>query len=228
MIQDYIESYSAEPEKLLAFLNREGDTKLAQAVDNEWKRRILKAHKDNKREVPLKQNGEKDRAAIYRLYGSTLVGLVIASAYVFAFQLGDGDIVYVDNNGIDRVLQADKILGTETHSLSKIDSWKRAITALRRRNVEDCLPCMFMLSTDGFSNSYRSEQEYEKTCVQYFEMVKQHGASAVNASLKGWLSETSALGCGDDITVLITFFSEGLTPNEGKSCGIPGGANAHE
>ena len=39
-------------------------------------------------------------------------------------------------------------------------------------------------------------------------MIQQYGADAVAANLKSWLSETSAMGCGDDITVLIAYFSD--------------------
>jgi len=228
VISEYIESYSGESERLLTFLNREGDTKIAQAIDAEWKRRVLKAHKDKKREVPLDANGEKDKVAIYRLYGSTLVGLVITTTYVFAFQLGDGDITYVDDSGIDKVLQSDKILGTETHSLCKPDSWKRAITAVRRRDIESSIPCMFMLSTDGFSNSYKSEQEFEKTCIEYFEMIKQYGVSAVEASLSSWLAETSELGCGDDITVLIAHYAASSESGEAQHTDVPEGESVNE
>lgn len=56
-----------------------------------------------------------------------------------------------------------------------------------------------MLSTDGFANSYKNEAEFKKTCQDYYDMIKQHGPSAVDANLKAWLEETSELGCGDDI-----------------------------
>ena len=49
---------------------------------------------------------------------------------------------------------------------------------------------------------------YIITCVDYFAMIQQYGADAVAANLKSWLSETSAMGCGDDITVLIAYFSD--------------------
>ena len=199
-------NYIGEPEKLLTYLNREGETKIAQAIDSEWKRRVLKAHTDNKRGMPGIDNKVKQKAEIYKQYGTTLVGLMITPSFLFAFQLGDGDISYVDNNGFALVLQSDKILGTETHSLSRLDSWKRAITLVCRRDDSAPLPCLFMLSTDGLSNSYTNEQEFQKTCVDYFEMIKEHGAEAVDANLKKWLSETSEMGCGDDITLLMTYF----------------------
>ena len=53
--------------------------------------------------------------------------------------------------------------------------------------------------------------EFQKTCVDYFAMIQQYGADAVAANLKSWLSETSAMGCGDDITVLIAYFSDDAT-----------------
>ena len=172
---------------------------------------VLKVHTNQKREVLLTEDGEKNKAEIYKQYGSTLVGLMITPIFVFAFQLGDGDISYVDQNGLDHLLEDEKILGVETHSLSKIDSWKKVVSAVRRRDEADGLPYMLMLSTDGFANSYKNADEFQKTCVDYFAMIQQYGADAVAANLKSWLSETSAMGCGDDITVLIAYFSDDAT-----------------
>ena len=208
VMKNFYNSYADDTEMLLTYLNREGDTKVAQAVDSEWKRRILKVHADRKREVPLNKDGEKDKPEIYKLYGSTLVGLMITPTFLFAFQIGDGDITYVDDGGVDQVLQSDKILGTETHSLCKVDSWKKAISVVRRRNADEILPALFMLSTDGFSNSYKNEQEFIKTCTEYYEMIKEHGANVIDANLKTWLSETSEMGCGDDITVLMAYYAK--------------------
>ena len=210
-MDEFHASYAENLEMLLTYLNREGDTKVAQAVDAEWKRRVLKVHTNQKREVLLTEDGEKNKAEIYKQYGSTLVGLMITPIFVFAFQLGDGDISYVDQNGLDHLLEDEKILGVETHSLSKIDSWKKVVSAVRRRDEADGLPYMLMLSTDGFANSYKNADEFQKTCVDYFAMIQQYGADAVAANLKSWLSETSAMGCGDDITVLIANFSDDAT-----------------
>lgn len=86
VMKNFYDSYAEDTEMLLTYLNREGDTKVAQAVDSEWKRRILKVHADRKREVPLNKDGEKDKPEIYKLYGSTLVGLMITPTFLFAFQ----------------------------------------------------------------------------------------------------------------------------------------------
>lgn len=198
--------YAGEHEMLLTYLNREGDTRVAQAIDKEWKRRIYERHRDNKRPMPETEDKNKKLLEIYKQYGTTLLGLMITPTFYFAFQLGDGDISYVDNYGFQRVIEGDKILGIETHSLSKEDSWRKAITSVRRRNATECLPAVYMMSTDGFSNSFLDEKEYQKTCVEYFDMLKEHGPKVIAANLREWLNETSAMGCGDDITVGFAFF----------------------
>ena len=100
-----------------------------------------------------------------------------------------------------------EILGTETHSLSKPDAWRKAVASVRRREMESEEPYMYILSTDGFANSYTSDEEYQKTCKDYLQMIQEHGAETVQANLKNWLTETSELGCGDDITVVMVYFT---------------------
>ncbi|MDE6662778.1 MAG: protein phosphatase 2C domain-containing protein [Lachnospiraceae bacterium] len=200
---DYLETYAGQPELLLTFLKREGDTKVAQAIDAEWKRRILKIHSKYKREII------PDKEAIYRMYGTTLIGLVITKEFIFAFQLGDGDIVKVSEMGVQNIIEADKILGIETHSLSKSEAWKKAITFIKKQEGNEPLPVMYMLSSDGMANSYKNDDEFKKTCSDYFDLLKEHGAKAVSDNLKAWLSETSELGCGDDITALFAYFEKG-------------------
>ena len=109
------------------------------------------------------------------------------------------------------ILNADNIflkIGTETHSLSKPDAWRKAVASLRRKNIEDDTPYLYMLSTDGFVNSYASDEEFKKTCREYFNMIGQHGFEAVKYNLAKWLKETSEYGCGDDVTVVMAYFSE--------------------
>lgn len=206
VMEGYLNSFSDTPDMLLTILNREGDTKVAQNIDAEWKRRVLKAHSNNKREIPTNDLGIKLKEKVFSQYGTTLVGLVITPNFLFALQIGDGDISYVSASGTDLVLKTDKILGTETHSLCKVDSWEKAVSVVRRIDIENDLPCLFMLSTDGFSNSYKNESEFEKTCIDYYTMIQQHGTDAVQESLKQWLTETSEMGCGDDITLLMACF----------------------
>lgn len=208
ILGDYLDTYASEPELLLTFLKREGDTKVAQAIDAEWKRRILKIHSKCKREIILDAEHNKDKEAIYKMYGSTLIGLVITKEFLFAFQLGDGDIVKVSEMGVQNIIEADKIMGTETHSLSKAQAWKKAITFIKKQEENEGLPVMYMLSSDGMANSFKNDDEFKKTCSDYFDLLKEHGAKAVAENLKAWLGETSELGCGDDVTALFAYFEK--------------------
>lgn len=142
ILGDYLDTYAGQSEMLFTFLKREGDTKLAQEIDAEWKRRILRLHTKCKREIPLDAKQNKNKEAVYKLYGSTLLGLVLTEDFLFAFQLGDGDIVKVSENGVYHIIEGDKILGTETHSLSKAESWKKAVTLIRKREEKESCPVM--------------------------------------------------------------------------------------
>ena len=201
------EGYSGAPEQLLTYLNREGDTGVSKAIDIEWKRRVVERHKKNKHIINKLEKGNDDLVSVYKQYGSTLLGLIITKSFVFAFQLGDGDICYVTDNGLELIVEPDKILGVETHSLSRENAWEKAITTVCKLNVEDHLPSLFSLSTDGYANSYKSEEEFHATVSEYLGLLKEYGVKAVSDSLSNWLTETSAMGCGDDITMLIAYFS---------------------
>ena len=206
IMKNLYDGYADQPDQLPTYLNREGDTKVSQAIDMQWKRRVLERHRKNKREILKLENGEDDYSSVYKQYGTTLLGLLVTDNYVFAFQLGDGDICYVNETGLDLVIEPEKILGVETHSLSRENSWEKAITSVRRISIAENLPAMFSLSTDGYANSYKSEDQFHNTVKEYLALLKEHGAKAVESSLPGWLSETSEMGCGDDITMLIAYF----------------------
>ena len=206
IMEDAYHSFAEDMNFFMTYLNREGELKIAQSIDVEWKRRVWKAHLDNKREKPIDENGEVDKKAVYKQYGTTLLGLMITPSFVFAFQLGDGDILFVDNKEVHQIVSTDKILGTETHSLSKIDAWKKVTTIIRKRDSVDDLPYLYLISTDGFSNSHKTERDFHITCKEYFKLIGECGFNAVASNLKNWLNETSEHGCGDDITVVMVYF----------------------
>ncbi|MBQ5921953.1 MAG: protein phosphatase 2C domain-containing protein [Alistipes sp.] len=205
VMKDLLRNFEENQCFLFTYLNREGDTKIAQTIELEWKRRVWKAHLDNKRVRPVAEDGEVDKSVVYKQYGTTLLGLLVTAEFVFALQIGDGDIVYVEQDLTLPVIEADKILGTETHSLCKMEAWKKAICSVRLRT--EVGPCLYMVSTDGFANSYRSEEDFVATCRSYYEMIQEHGFDVVSRNLREWLKETSELGCGDDTTVVLLYFA---------------------
>ena len=211
VMKNYLNSYGTDQNglsNLITFLNREGDMRFAQDICEEWQARVKQSYYKNKVEGLVDDEGNIKWPSVYSLYGTTLLGMLITNSFVFSFQIGDGDINLVTEDSVFTLVEPEKFLGTETHSLSKPDAWRKAVASVRRRDGEDEKSCMYMLSTDGFANSYTSDAEFQKTCRDYLEMIRTHGAEAVQANLKKWLAETSELGCGDDITVVMTYFTK--------------------
>ncbi len=205
VMRKYLLNYSVTLNELVTYLNRDGQLKFAQEICEEWQKRVRESFVKSKEEKPLNEDGSVRWTDVYRLYGTTLLGMLVTKSFVFAFQIGDGDIIIVDKDSISPVVETEKILGTETHSLSKEDAWKNAVSVVRRRDIEADKPYLYMVSTDGFVNSYVSEADHEKTCRDYYDMIAEHGFENVCGNLEKWLTETSELGCGDDITLVLMY-----------------------
>ncbi len=229
-MKEILESFDGDSLMLRSYLSREGNLKIPESIEREWKRRVLRDHVQERREPPVGdpdadgrndaggRSGAGDPKEVYKLYGTTLLGMLITTEFVFAFQIGDGDIVLVSRDGVQYAVESEKILGVETHSLSSTDAWKRSAVSVFPSPGPDALPYMFMMSTDGMANSHRTQQEYEKTCTAYYEAAVRYGFCRVASSLEGWLSETSELGCGDDITLVMAYFDK-----DGGKTGSPEG-----
>ncbi|MCR4922514.1 MAG: protein phosphatase 2C domain-containing protein [Lachnospiraceae bacterium] len=198
LIARYYESYE-DSRDLLMFLSREGEVKLSRTIENTWKEEVLDLHRREGRDM------EPDRDQIIMMYGTTLLGLMITDSFVFSLQIGDGDILYIDKASVSPLIESDKLLGVETHSLSTREAWKNAVTGIYKREAEENKPYMYLLSTDGFSNSFASRDAYYRTCREYYDMIGKHGIKVIKEHLKAWLTETSALGCGDDITTVFAY-----------------------
>ena len=211
IMKKYLEIYGEDEEDithLMTFLNREGDVRFAQDVCEEWQARVKQSFYKNKVEGMTNEDGSIKWPSVFSLYGTTLLGMLITDSFVFSFQIGDGDISEVTKDAVEPLVEPEKFLGTETHSLSKPDAWRKAVTSVHRLEAESRESYMYILSTDGFANSYTSDKEYQKTCRDYLQMLQEYGIDVVQANLKKWLTETSELGCGDDITVVMVYFSK--------------------
>lgn len=211
IMKKYLEIYGEDEEDithLMTFLNREGDVRFAQDVCEEWQARVKQSFYKNKVEGMTNEDGSIKWPSVFSLYGTTLLGMLITDGFVFSFQIGDGDISAVTKDAVEPLVEPEKFLGTETHSLSKPDAWRKAVTSVHRLEAESRESYMYILSTDGFANSYTSDKEYQKTCRDYLQMLQEYGIDVVQANLKKWLTETSELGCGDDITVVMVYFSK--------------------
>lgn len=151
VMKNYLKVYGEDEaglSNLITFLNREGDMRFAQDVCEEWQARVKQSFYKNKVDGMTDEDGNIKWSSVFSLYGTTLLGMLVTDSFVFSFQIGDGDISVVTKDEVAPLVEPEKFLGTETHSLSKPDAWRKAVASVRRREMESEEPYMYILSTD--------------------------------------------------------------------------------
>jgi serine/threonine protein phosphatase PrpC len=133
-------------------------------------------------------------------YGSTVMAILATGTYVLSIQLGDGDILFVDMQGYTRrVIPKDPIRRKQTASLSR-----RTAASELRVHVQDRIegfPAVILAATDGYANSYKSDEQFLEIGREYLRLVSAEGFQGVERRFKSFRDETSPNGCGDDITI---------------------------
>ncbi|MFJ2773968.1 protein phosphatase 2C domain-containing protein [Streptomyces sp. NPDC087300] len=146
--------------------------------------------------------GARDRAGPPDLapYGSTLIGAVLTEDMVFCWQLGDGDIVFVDEDGAPHTpLYTGPDLGDETDSLCEPEPWRK--TRSHWQPFTGGRPPCLVLSTDGLSKSFADHQGFLDFATGLHERVTGQGVAAVRAQLPDWLARAAGYS-GDDTTLV--------------------------
>ena len=142
-------------------------------------------------------------------YGSTLLTVIIHESYVLFLQLGDGDILDINYNGIiDRPIPDDyRLIGNETTSLCLPEAWAEFKFKLCEISLNSPFPALILISTDGYKNSFSEETGFEKVGSNLLSMICEHpdginaGLDLIDDNLNDWLNVASVKGSGDDITI---------------------------
>lgn len=201
VISELFEQTSDDRERLIHLFRQAGSSDLSKEISKRWEEEIKQLYNDLLEQA--KRNEEEIPEYTSELFGTTLLGLVVAYDFIFAVQIGDGDMVFVDQSSVERIIEPMKFLGTETFSMSNEKPWQYASSYFQRMEFVKKAPCMFMISTDGFANSFINDEEYLISCKDYFNTILEYGDKAVQDNLDEWLQQTSQEGCGDDITLVI-------------------------
>jgi hypothetical protein len=153
-----------------------------------------------------KGDGAEGRAAVESspelAYGATLLAAGATDKVLLYLQLGDGEILSVSATGTTtRPLPPDdRLIANQTTSLCQPEAWKD----FRSTWVTDgALPSLVLLSTDGYANSFRSDEDFLKIGQDYLEIIRQQGISSLAEELPAILTEATQQGSGDDITLAI-------------------------
>jgi serine/threonine protein phosphatase PrpC len=142
-------------------------------------------------------------------YGSTLVATLVTQGFILYIQLGDGDMVVVDERGqatrpplsIDRHLFANM-----TTSLCMQGAQRYIRTYFQP--IAQRPPALLMLATDGYVNSFADERGFLRTAQDIFALLHQPAGGGVHLlrnQLADWLRATSDAGSGDDISVGVIY-----------------------
>ncbi|MFO1433572.1 MAG: PP2C family serine/threonine-protein phosphatase [Candidatus Competibacteraceae bacterium] len=137
----------------------------------------------------------------YLAYGATLLIVMVATTFIVYWQLGDGDILTVADDGtVSRPLPTDeKLFGNETTSLCADRAWRDARTAFQV--LAGAPPALILAASDGYANSYRDEAGFLRVGSDLLASIRSDGLDAVSTHLVDWLDEISHQGSGDDVTV---------------------------
>jgi hypothetical protein len=153
-----------------------------------------------------KKEGMEGRVAVESspelAYGATLLAAGATDKVLLYLQLGEGEIMSVSATGTTtRPLPPDdRLIANQTTSLCQPEAWRD----FRSSWVTDAaLPSLVLLSTDGYANSFRSDEDFLKIGQDYLEIIRQQGIASLAEELPAILTEATQQGSGDDITLAI-------------------------
>lgn len=160
-------------------------------IVREWKERVHAKSGDS--ETPLVD------------YGSTLLVALATPDFLLVGQLGDGDILLVNEDGtVDVPLPADpEAFADETLSLCLPEaehSFRLRVLPTPKQET------LLLLSTDGYSKSYSTDAAFRQIGPDYLKLIREDGVSRLTLHLRGFLEAVTNQGSGDDIALALLYW----------------------
>jgi hypothetical protein len=185
--------------------------RIPQELVRNWRRKVIAHWESNpfrKEEFQRLEMRDGEEAVQYvnsqpiLAYGATVLGVLITDSFILYLQLGDGDILCVMSKGniVTPIEKDRRLIANETTSLCTEDAWKdfRVHFAPLREGV---IPSLILLSTDGYSNSFKTNADFLQIGTDYLSIINEEGFEQVTKRLSFILEESSREGSGDDITL---------------------------
>jgi hypothetical protein len=135
------------------------------------------------------------------VYGSTVLAVLLTDSYVLYLQLGDGDILIVDKTArTQRAIGKDeRLFANQTFSLCQPEAANEVKIGVDAGMAVP--PVLILVSTDGYSNSFVTDEDFLRIGADYLHIIQTEGMEAAERDLARFLDETSAHGSGDDVTL---------------------------
>ncbi len=173
---------------------------LPEQLVRDWQARVW-AHWGRQ---PGPEGADAPREEVLRMYGSTLIGAVLAPGLFVAWQLGDGELTVVDADGRVRLPLAPEHaeLGDETASLCLRKAWHLVRVHWEPLPEPARAPRLVALSTDGLSKSFASDAGFTEFTAGLYERLASRGLPGIEQDVPRWL-EAASRHSGDDTTLAL-------------------------
>nr|ADN16957.1 conserved hypothetical protein [Gloeothece verrucosa PCC 7822] len=205
ILQEFV-NYQPNLDHLRAFNTLVID-KLPQQLVTTWKKAVQHHLQEHPFSVEDLQNvaakeGFYARQALehnpFLAYGATLNAVLVTQEFILYLQLGNGDIICIDNYGaVTQPFLKDE--RDELKSLSFSNAW----TDFHVRLIPlapDKTP-MILVATNSYAASYQTEAEFLQAVKNYLFQIRSQGCDTVQKNLNIQLEQISQQGRGDDISL---------------------------
>lgn len=209
--ENVLTRYQGRSDELVQNLKQYKSRKIPYDIVQLWRNKVTRDYRFFERGPAVPEAG----GDWHILYGTTVLGLVITDTFYCALQLGDGDILSIARDGsVARVIQTEKLLGTGTYSLAQDNAWKYMEIQIEHIRNSQQKPALFMMSTDGYANSFTTEEGFLQSGSDFLHLAETHGTEAIKNNLAIWLQETTRKGCGDDIALVLALHGDIINQTE--------------
>ncbi len=135
-------------------------------------------------------------------YGTTVLGVLATPAFVLSLQLGDGDILFVDEHGYtQRALSRHARHAGKRQSASLCQSAAAEEIWVQVEETTAAFPALILASTDGYVEGFTTDEEFLGLGEEYLKVLRSKGFDVVEERLKGFLGRVVYHGDGDDLTI---------------------------
>jgi len=175
---------------------------LIPALNVRWRDAVGEDLADNPVEVNDHGRGRAPDSLL--LYGTTLLVAILAFPWLVLCQIGDGDIVVVDMDGLaERPVPGDPTLdGQHTTSMCQRDAeraFRYSVMDLRSRPV-----AVLLLATDGFGNAQTVQPWHQQVGADVVHLARERGIEWIERQLPVWVARcASGEGSGDDTSMAL-------------------------
>jgi serine/threonine protein phosphatase PrpC len=138
-------------------------------------------------------------------YGTTLLVVVIKDSLILYMQIGDGDILVVDESGETRKPLTDDIQYSKYQTKSLCADNAKLDFRVTTEDINYSNPVLVTTSTDGYSNSFMNYLDFTKTASRYLDMLRVIGPQLLQKIMRNLLLRTTSCGSGDDISMAMAY-----------------------